>query len=70
MRTVSFTEIGNNVNFIDTGFMFNTNDWDFLSNWAFGELRDRAALKCEKLTGFSSENSGAGHTRTSFERAP
>lgn len=34
---ISFTENGNNVSFVDSGFILNTGGWDFHNNNAFGE---------------------------------
>src|ERR1022692_4377608 len=34
---ISFTENGNNVSFIDTGFIINTGEWDFVNNASYGE---------------------------------
>jgi len=34
---VSFTENGNNVSFVDSGFIINTGEYDFVNNSAFGE---------------------------------
>jgi hypothetical protein len=34
---ISFTENGNNVSFVDTGFILDTGEWDFVNNSNFGE---------------------------------
>ncbi len=34
---VSFTENGNNVSFVDSGFIINTGEYDFVNNSAYGE---------------------------------